>query len=123
MSKSDDIRREIEASRAAISRDYHAVRAEFDIPAKLKRTFVSNPLPWLGAATVIGFWIARPRRAAKPAKGKKSDGEIVLPDAAKQLTFFGVLIGAIRMLFPLLRPILSAYAAKRVAELAANLNR
>ncbi|MDD5198574.1 MAG: hypothetical protein PHC88_02125 [Terrimicrobiaceae bacterium] len=110
----DDIRRDIAASRSAIQSDYAALRAEFDFAAKTKRAVVEHPLRWLGGAAFLGFLLSG-RRRQKPRKQK---GGARVAEPAKRLTLIGAIVGAIRLLFPLARPILTAFATRQLASFA-----
>ena len=112
---SDDLRREIDASRRAMQHDYAALRAELDFATKTKRAVVANPLPWLGGAAFLGY-ILSGRKKAKVPKRRRGEPEIAEP--ARRLSLFGVLLGAARLLFPLARPALTAFAVRKLSGLA-----
>jgi hypothetical protein len=112
---SDDIRREIDASRRALQQDYAALRAELDFATKAKRAVVANPLPWLGGAAFLGY-ILSGRKQAKPPKRRRGEPEAVAP--ARKLTFLGVLFALARLLFPMARPALTAFAVRKLSGFA-----
>lgn len=112
---SDDLRREIDASRRAMQQDYAALRAELDFATKTKRAVVANPLPWLGGAAFLGY-ILSGRKKAKPPKRRRGEPEIDAP--ARRLSLFGVLVATARLLFPLARPALTAFAVRKLSGLA-----
>lgn len=111
----DDIRLEIDASRRAIRHDYAALRAELDFVAKTKRAVVERPLPWLGGAAALGFLFSgrRRRQARKLKSGKPGASE-----SAKRFTILGALFAAARLIFPLVRPQLTAFAARKLTGFA-----
>jgi hypothetical protein len=112
---SDDLRREIDASRRAMQQDYAALRAELDFATKAKRAVVANPLPWLGGAAFLGYFLSG-RKKAKPPKHRRGEPEIAAP--ARKLTLLGVLLAAARVLFPLARPALTAFAVRKLSGFA-----
>jgi hypothetical protein len=114
----DDIRSELEASRRAIRRDYHSLRAEFDFVAKTKRAVVEHPLPWLGGSALVG-WIMSGRKRRKARKLKA--GEVAEP--VKKLTLLSILVAAVRLLFPIVQPFLTNFAIGKVTDLAGKYRR
>jgi hypothetical protein len=117
MNRIEEFRRELEASRVAIRGDYSALRRELDFVGKARRSVASKPLPWLGGAAAIGWLFAGRRKARKARRQKTAGAEAV--ESAKQVTILGVLIAALRMLFPVVQPLLTAYASRKVGEFAA----
>lgn len=112
---SDDLRREIDASRRAVQQDYAALRAELDFATKTKRAVVANPLPWLGGAAFLGY-ILSGRKQPKPPKHRRGEPEAARP--ARKLGVLGVLLTAARLLFPLARPALTAFAVRKLSGFA-----
>ena len=107
-------------SRAAILRDTVAVRAELDLAAKIQNSVRSRPFAWLGGAAAIGYLFAGPKTRTKTVtkyvRGKT--GEPVRETKKKKRGFFAVLFSLFRLALPLVRPALSAYAAKRFGDFA-----
>lgn len=114
---------EIEASRAAIARDYRGLRAASDVPTRLKQTFRRHPIPWLGGAATLGWIIAGRGRGRKKVMLEKRVGEDgkVTNEKIKSFSILTVLITLIRVVLPLLKPALTALAAKKFADLAVKL--
>ena len=115
----DDIRREIDASRRAIQRDYAGLRAELDFAAKAKRSVRERPLPWLGGAAFVGYLLSG-RRKRKAAR-KDKDGKKV--ETARSFTLLGILLSVARLVFPLVRPQLTQLALGKLSGLAAKYSR
>ncbi len=111
----DDLRLEIAASRRTIQADYAALRAELDFAAKAKRAVVARPLPWLGGAALLGYLLSG-RKNAKPTKHRRGEPEAAAP--ARKLTLLGVGLTAARLLFPLARPALTAFAMRKLSSFA-----
>lgn len=114
---------DIARSRAAIRRDTSAVRAELDLAAKIQNSVRSRPFAWLGGAAAIGYFFAGPKTRTKTvtkiARGKSGDS---VPEAKKNPRGFpGLLFSLLKLSLPLVRPALTAYAAKRFGDYAQKL--
>ena len=114
---------DVARSRTAILRDTAAVRAELDIAAKIQNSVRSRPLAWLGGAAAIGYYFAGPKTRTKTVtkyvRGKS--GEPVRKPEKKPRGLFHVLLSLLRLALPLVRPALTAYAAKRFGDFAQRL--
>lgn len=114
---------EIARSREAVARDFSAVAAEVNVPAKLGRTIAARPALWMGIAAAVGWIAAGPRtktrvirtgpavKGEKKPRAKESGGHGLL----------GLALTALKISAPMLKPALTAYAAKRFADMANNL--
>ncbi len=124
MNSKEKILEELRRSRLAIARDVHAVAGEVNIAAKLKRSVRTRPLAWIGSAAALGYILAGPKTRRAAAKGKKGAAE-VKPAAPRSgwAVFFSSLLALFKLLLPVLRPALSAYAAQRLGEFAAKTTR
>lgn len=125
MSRKDSILEELRRSRLAISRDVKAVASEFDITSKVKKSVMARPLAWLGSAAAIGYILAGPKsRRVAISKGKAKKGDVpAAPNRSGWAVFFSGLLALFKILLPVLRPALSAYAAQRLGEFAAKSGR
>jgi len=114
---------DVARSRTAILRDTAAVRAELDIAAKIQNSVRSRPFAWLGGAAAIGYYFAGPKTRTKTVtkyvRGKS--GEPARKPEKKPRGFFHVLLSLLRLALPLIRPALTAYAAKRFGDFAQKL--
>jgi hypothetical protein len=121
MSPKDQILEELRRSRAAIARDAAAVADEINLASKLKKSVRARPLAWLGGAAAIGWILAGPktRVVTKSAKGKSP----ALPEKSRPAGFWGLLLALFKIALPLARPVLSAYAARRLGEMAEKISR
>ena len=125
MISKETILQELRRSRVAIARDINAVSDEINIAAKLKRSVKARPLAWLGSAAALGYMLAGPktrRVTSTTPKGTKSIPTVV-PARSRWTVFFNSLLMIFKLLLPVLRPALSAYAAQRLGEFAANNSR
>lgn len=120
---------ELQLSRLAIARDLQEVCDEFNMAKKAEKVIRRNPLAWLAGAGVGGFLLAtwrRPVAKAKPDRPRSGPGVSSVPQAAvsasSKLGLWGLLLGLFKLVFPLARPLLSAYASRRLAEMAMSLN-
>ncbi len=114
---------ELARSRAAITRDVALVREELDVTSHVKRSVRAKPMVWLACAAAVGYMLAGPktrtRTVTKLVKGPKSAP--VKVEKKRPLTFLGIIIALFKVAMPLVRPALSAYAARRVGEFAEKL--
>jgi hypothetical protein len=123
---------ELEMSRLAIRRDFSDLGDELNVARKIEKVIRKRPAAWLVGAAITGFvaagWRRRPAprpAIAKGSKGKRGaeqDLEGIAAGAAR-LTFWGFLLATVKMLLPFLRPLFSAYASRRMAEMAMSLGR
>lgn len=113
--------KELELSRLALRRDFQGLQDELNVVKKLERVVRKKPLAWLGGAAATGFVLAVLRGGGRRSKKEKASDKSTGSRPAKSLTFFGILIAAIKMLFPMFRPLMMAYATKRMADMATNL--
>jgi hypothetical protein len=113
-------------SRAAILRDTVAVRTELNVAAKIQNSVRSRPFAWLGGAAAIGYFFAGPKTRTKTVTkfvgGKPGKpGKPAREKEKKPRGFFSVLLSLFKLALPLVRPALSAYAAKRFGDFAQKL--
>ncbi len=123
MSRKAELLANVARSRAAILRDTVAVRAELDVAAKIQNSVRSRPFAWLGGAAAIGYFFAGPKTRTKTVtkfvRGKS--GAPVVEKKKGRRGFFAVLLSLFKLALPLVRPALSAYAAKRFGDFAQKL--
>ncbi len=114
MSRKAEILAELARSRAAIASDTSAVREEFNVASKFRRSVKSRPFAWLGGAAVIGYLLAGPKTRTKTLvvrdKGAAKAG------AKKRHSFWDILFSLIKLCVPLIKPAVSAYAARRIGD-------
>lgn len=119
MNRKSEILAELARSRAAIRRDTNAVSAQFDVTARMRRSVVTRPIAWLGGAAALGYILAGPKTRTKTVvkTQREKPGRPSKP-APRPLGFWGILLSLFRLAVPLVRPALSAYAARRLGSFA-----
>ena len=125
MMNKSEILAEIARSRAAIVRDSASVRSELDITTHLKKAVKTRPFAWLGGAAAIGYMLAGPKTRTKTViktiKDTRAGGLSV--EKKQSRTFLQILFGLFKLALPLLKPVISAYAARRAGAFAERLQR
>jgi len=123
MSTKADLLAEIARSRTAIARDTLLVRQELDVAIKIRNAVRRRPFAWLAGAAAIGYIFAGPKTRTKTVTKvvrEKSKGP--LPESKKKRSGLpGLILSLFKFALPLLRPALSAYAAKRFGDFAQRL--
>ncbi len=125
MSRKSEILAELARSREAIARDSSSVRSQIDPAARFRSSVRSRPLAWLGGAAAIGYIFAGPKTRVKTVtKVVRGDSKIPPALAAKRPHgLWDIIFALLKLAVPLVRPALSAYAAKRFADFADKLGR
>lgn len=120
----EQILADLSQSRSSLARNYVSVRRELDVQAKLNALVRRKPLAWLGGAAALGWLLSGPktktRVVTKFVKSDKKRGREEKETASK-LGWLGGIFALVKILLPLLRPVLTAYAGKRFASMAAKL--
>ena len=122
----DEILAELSRSRAGLTREWVALRREFDFKAKLNNIVRRKPYVWLSGAAALGWVLAGPKRKTRVVtKVIHSDGKpIVVKEKGKRRAgLFALLLGLMRFALPFVRPALTAYAGKFFADLTTKLPR
>jgi len=122
----DEILAELSRSRAGLTREWVALRREFDFKAKLNNIVRRKPYAWLSGAAALGWVLAGPKRKTRVVtKVIQSDGKpiVVKERGNRRVGLFALLRGLMRFALPFVRPALTAYAGKFFADLATKLPR
>lgn len=123
MSRKAAIVAELARSRAAIARDTSAVRGEFNVVARLQRSVKSRPFAWLGGAAAIGYLLAGPKTRTKTVTKVVREKGAAKAETKKRHGFWDILFSLIKLCVPLVRPAVSAYAARRIGDFADKLGK
>ena len=125
MTNKSEILAEITRSRAAIVRDAELVRNELDVAVKLKTAVKKRPFAWLGGAAALGYILAGPKTRTKTVikRAKESKSANATVEKKQSRTILEILFSLFKLLLPLVRPVISAYAARRFGAFAEKLGR
>ncbi len=118
----EEILAELGASRAATVQGCAALRAELDFKTKLNNLVRRKPYAWVSGAAALGWFLAGPKTKTRVVT------KIVKPNGTPTVTrgrkrhragLIALLIALIRLAIPVIKPALSAYAGRRLADMAA----
>ena len=125
MTNKSELLAEIARSRAAVARDADFVRQELDVTSQLKSSVKRRPFAWLGGAAALGYMLAGPKTRAKTIVKTVRESKAATSGVkkTKSHTFLEILVGLFKFLLPMVRPLISAYAARHIGALAEKLGR
>ncbi len=119
MKSKDDLLRDLARSRDEVRQSRAAVGREFDVKAKLDAVVRRKPFAWLGGAAALGWILAGPHTKTRTiTKIARHPGERprTVKDTGRRAGALGFLIGLVRFLLPMIKPALTASAAKRLSR-------
>ena len=125
MRDKSEILAEIARSRAAIVTDSAMVRSELDLTKHIKSSVKMRPFAWLGGAAAIGYILAGPKTRTKTLIKTVKDtreGKVAV-EKKRPRTMWEILFGLFKFVLPIVRPVISAYAARHVGAFAEKLQR
>jgi len=100
-------------ARGQFAASYEALRRDADIAAHLKHSFAAHKSAWIGSAGIAGWLLSRiPARKKKVIVQKGREKEI------KEIAGAGLALTILKMLFTLLRPVIMAFASRKIADIA-----
>ena len=111
----------LEGSREALVQGCAAIAAELDLKAKLNNLVREKPYAWLSGAAAIGWFLAGPKtktRVVKKIGGPNNSGQVEVKRKTLRAGLLALLVGLVRFAIPVIRPALSAYAGRRLADMA-----
>ncbi len=120
----EELLAELSTSRAEITREYAAVRSEFDFKSKFDNLVRRRPYLWLSGAAALGWILSGPKSKTRVVtKVVQPNGTpIVVKEKGKRRAgLIALLLGVMRFAFPLVKPALTAYAGKYFADMATKL--
>ncbi|MEI6797146.1 MAG: hypothetical protein WCK39_09815 [Methanomassiliicoccales archaeon] len=125
MTTKSEILAEIARSRADIVSDAASLRAELDVATRVKKSVVMRPFAWLGSAAALGYMLAGPKTRTKTVIKTVRDAKTGTAHVGKKPshTFLDILFGFFKLALPLLKPLITAYATRRVGAFAEKLQR
>lgn len=109
---------EVDASRAAISRDYREIHAAFDLKRRVAAFIRGAPWAWTGAAAASGFVFSGLLRLPSAILRRRKGSTSPTAKSAARVTFWGFLLALIKLALPFAKPLLTAYAARGLTDLA-----
>jgi len=121
--RKDELVTRLDHARARVAGHSRGVRAHLHPGEKLRASFKRQRLGWLAAAGLVGLVLAKlpPRTKKVPMRGGKStkkDRE-QLANAGKA----GLTLGVLKLVLDLTKPILIAWATKRMGDVAKSTQR
>src|SRR5688500_10920117 len=112
--RKDELVAQLDHARARVAGHSRGARAHMHPGEKLRASFRRQRLGWLGGAALLGLVLAKlPPRTKKVPVRRGKDRE-QLANAGKA----GITLGALKLLLDLTKPILIAWATKRVGDVA-----
>lgn len=99
-----------------MARDFRGLRYELDIPRKIRRSFREQTVLWIGAAAVVGTLIVLLPLRRKKIYVDLASGAVAKP--TKKLLDAGLLLGALRIALPLLKPAIENLVARKMGGFA-----
>jgi hypothetical protein len=116
----EEILTELTASRAAIVQGCAALRAELDLKTKLNNLVRRKPYAWLGSAAALGWVLAGPKtRTRVVTKTVKPNGAptVKVEKKKSRAGLIALLFALVRFVIPVLRPAVTTYAGRRLADM------
>jgi hypothetical protein len=102
---------DLDRARAALARNFDALRQDMDVGTHLKASFHKNKAAYIGGATVFGLLLSKlPPRKKKVYVEKKSKG--IVKEAQKA----GLWLVLLEFLFKTFRPLITSVVTKGVTE-------
>ena len=117
----DEILAEISRSRAGLTREWAALRREFDFKAKLNNIVRRKPYLWLSGAAALGWVVAGPKRKTRVVTKVIQPGgkPVVVKEKGKRRAgLVALILGLMRLAVPIIKPAVTAYAGKFIADMA-----
>jgi hypothetical protein len=109
-----ELRAEIAAARTQFSENWVALKEDANIPKRVRESVRERKFVWISAATVIGFILSRlPARKKEVLVDAKSRKKI--KTRKKKAGFLMILL---KLAFGVLKPTITAYATKKLADVA-----
>src|SRR5436190_11307063 len=111
-----ELKEQIARSRAQVTRDLRGLRYELDFPRKIRRSFQTQTLLWIGGAVAIGAVFTLLSRGRKKIyldakSGAKSQNKLVA---------MGFALGVLRLASGLLKPVIINLVEKKLRGYASD---
>lgn len=109
-----ELSEEIALSRESVMRTIRGVRHELDFPRKIRKSFQTQTILWIGGAVVIGALFTVLSRGKK----KNHVAATSFAQPRNKLLAAGFALGALRLASDLLKPVILGFVEKKVRSYA-----
>ena len=109
-----ELRAEIARSRELVEWDLRDLRAELDIPRKIRRSFQSQTGIWIAGIAVVGVLLATRLTRKKKVYVDASSGD----RPKSKLLEAGLVLGALRLAATLFKPVIMKFVTQKVRDYA-----
>jgi len=104
---------ELSRARANLSRHADGMRGKSDFSGRVKSGFNENRFAWMGGAAIVGLALAKlPPRTKKVPLNPKDREKLA------RLQGSGMVVGGIKLALDFAKPLLLAWATKRMGDVA-----
>lgn len=114
LSRRSELLAELSRSRTKMASSLAGLRVDMDVPAHFKTAVGRNKSVWLGGAALLGWLISMVPARKKTVKVIVDKGRRT---EVKQIEKAGLLLGLLKMVFSLLRPMIMGFATKKIADM------
>jgi microcystin-dependent protein len=109
---------DLDRARAKISRNFEAFRHDIDVPSHVKSSVREHKAWWITGAASIGLLLAKlPARKKKIYVDKRTNAKVKKAEKA------GLALGLAKLAFGAAKPAITAFATKKIAEIATRQSR
>lgn len=109
-----ELRQEIAGTRTAVAHDLGGLSYELNFPLKVRKSFQRNTVYWVGGALAIGLFIALLRARTQKVYLSAAGNKVKNPN--KNLLDAGLVLGTLRLVGPLVQPVIMGYFAKKMSK-------
>ncbi|MEO8204689.1 MAG: hypothetical protein ABI615_00815 [Chthoniobacterales bacterium] len=119
---------ELEKTRSAVLQNTAHLRHDLDISAQIRASVAKHAYGWVAGALLVGFLLSkrgnsRKQKQLPSKKYKRGEKRDTVPEVVEKATTLSLLIAGVRMAMPFIKPIVSAYATKNLAQFASRLGK
>ena len=115
--RKEELRAELAAARTKFDGNWSALKSDANVPRRVRESVRERTGVWVGGATVVGFLLSAMRRRKKEVLvDVKSHKKLKTRKKA------GILMALVKVVIGVLRPAATAYATKKLADLAARMS-
>ena len=110
---------QLQSSRTDLHKGVNRLRQDLNVSTKLKKSVAHNPGSWLSVAAMGGVILSllpKSGRKRKPSRWRKRRNSNVEQSQLASKTSSSLLVTLFKLLLPIFKPALTAYATKTVAS-------